>query len=171
MSYAPQACALPLCYNRCPNLCDFINFEMKRITIVFTTLTVTALWCFSGLKGTLVLGAEIKYVASPSDCKVSQVPLLILVHSAPANLDKRNTLRESWTSNDPSFKTVFVVGHSLNETLEKQVLEESQLFNDILVGLMELRILNVASIMFVYRSYWIFIYTHKYTFTGIVYDN
>ena len=100
-----------------------------------------------------MLGAEIKYVASPSDCKVSQVPLLILVHSAPANLDKRNTLRESWTSNDPSFKTVFVVGHSLNETLEKQVLEESQLFNDILVGLMELRILNVASIMFVYRSY------------------
>ena len=86
-----------------------------------------------------------KFVRSPSNCKNDKnvkndkndknVPLLIVVHTAPANVERRNVLRETWTRNDPDFKTVFVIGHSLNVTLNDEVVSEIVKQNDILVNM------------------------------------
>jgi hypothetical protein len=78
------------------------------------------------------IGAQNKFVQSPPDCD-QDITLLILVHSAPSNDEKRNILRQTWTQNDPTFKTVFIIGRSLNKTLEERVSEESVHSQDILV--------------------------------------
>jgi hypothetical protein len=75
-----------------------------------------------------------QFVKSPDSCVEGKfVPLLIVVHTAPSNVVRRNVLRQTWTKNDPDFKTVFVIGHSQNASLNDQVISELNEHNDILV--------------------------------------
>ncbi len=76
-----------------------------------------------------VTNVECGFTKSPSSC-TNDVPLLILIHTAPSNVELRKSLRKTWTRNDPNFKTVFVIGHSSSDAF---VMEEADAHNDILV--------------------------------------
>ena len=59
---------------------------------------------------------------------------MILVHSAPSNVQLRNVLRKTWTQNEDSLKRVFLIGHSVDSSTEKKVVEEMNMHEDILVS-------------------------------------
>ena len=70
----------------------------------------------------------------PPGC-LEPTPLLILVHSAPANRGLRHTLRETWASNRLGLvKTVFVVGHPKNKDLSDALRQEGEQHGDLLQG-------------------------------------
>ena len=71
-------------------------------------ILILAVFSFVALKGE---ATDRKFVDETFCCE-DEIPLLILVHSAPSNVDKRNALRSTWTRNDLHFKTVFVIGRS-----------------------------------------------------------
>ena len=77
---------------------------------------------------------------SPNPCN-DEVFLLILVHSAPSNVQLRNVLRKTWTQNDGSLKRVFLIGHSVDSSTEKKVIEEINMHQDILVSTDRLQLL------------------------------
>lgn len=67
------------------------------------------------------------------DCDTSH-QLLVLVHSAPKNVELRKTLRSTWVSKRPGMMAVFVLGTSDNPKLSDQIDRESSEFNDIVQG-------------------------------------
>jgi len=64
------------------------------------------------------------------------VYLTIMIHSKPSHQSLRNTLRQTWASNQKVVKTrtVFVVGKSLDHDLETAIDTESKEHGDILQG-------------------------------------
>lgn len=59
--------------------------------------------------------------------------VLIVVHSAPANLDKRNLIRETWGQHDVRARLLFFVG-AVNSTTQVSVDVENRTFGDIVQG-------------------------------------
>ena len=76
----------------------------------------------------------IRYLINPENniCGLSSPTLLALVVTAPGNFETRSLIRKTWANKKYSYmKVVFVMGDSLNEILNEQVLKESESFNDI----------------------------------------
>ncbi|XP_055606719.1 beta-1,3-galactosyltransferase 9 [Uranotaenia lowii] len=60
--------------------------------------------------------------------------ILVLVHSAPSNWYKRNTIRDTWGQFDPRAKLVFLLGAVNSTTLQRRIEEENRQHDDIVQG-------------------------------------
>ncbi|XP_050517106.1 beta-1,3-galactosyltransferase 5-like [Diabrotica virgifera virgifera] len=62
--------------------------------------------------------------------------LLVLVHSAPSNFEKRQTIRETWGEKEDNVKVLFMVGSvgTHSEHLQKMIEAENVLHNDVIQG-------------------------------------
>lgn len=59
---------------------------------------------------------------------------LILVHSAPQNRHKRNTIRQTWGKADARMRIYFLLGAVNTTSMQQQLLHESNMFQDIIQG-------------------------------------
>lgn len=67
--------------------------------------------------------------------RASASPLvLVLVHSAPTNWYKRNTIRDTWGRHDPRAKLVFLLGAVNSSVLQRRIEQENRLYDDIVQG-------------------------------------
>ena len=60
--------------------------------------------------------------------------LLVVICSAVENVDKRQTIRETWAQDQNDIddvKVVFMLGNPANESLQSNVIKESELHGDI----------------------------------------
>uniref|UniRef100_A0A1Q3FWG1 Hexosyltransferase n=1 Tax=Culex tarsalis TaxID=7177 RepID=A0A1Q3FWG1_CULTA len=75
---------------------------------------------------------------APSDSLKSddrRSPLvLVLVHSAPTNWYKRNTIRDTWGRYDPRAKLVFLLGAVNSSVLQRRIEQENRMYDDIVQG-------------------------------------
>ncbi|KFB48699.1 AGAP006142-PA-like protein [Anopheles sinensis] len=60
--------------------------------------------------------------------------VLVLIHSAPANLAKRNTIRTTWGRTDPRAKLIFLMGAVSSGALQRDIEQESLTHDDIVQG-------------------------------------
>ncbi|XP_044733434.1 beta-1,3-galactosyltransferase 5 [Chrysoperla carnea] len=60
--------------------------------------------------------------------------LLILVHSAPLNFEKRQTIRHTWGQPHKLLRLLFILGRVENSKTQKQIENENQKYNDIIQG-------------------------------------
>ncbi|XP_014204735.1 lactosylceramide 1,3-N-acetyl-beta-D-glucosaminyltransferase A-like [Copidosoma floridanum] len=65
-------------------------------------------------------------------CNQTQPYLLMLIHSAPANLNKRNVIRETWGQQISSTITLFLVGFSGD--YEAELVKENVIHKDLIQG-------------------------------------
>jgi len=80
--------------------------------------------------------STVDLVWSPPDC--SEISLIILIHSHPAHLRLRNTLRQTWARqvSEGQFKTrtVFLIGEVEDEDLSGRLEEERRTHSDLVKG-------------------------------------
>jgi beta-1,3-galactosyltransferase 1 len=88
-----------------------------------------------------------------------RIRLLFVIHSAPGNRDKRLILRQSWMRRlDHSTKALFFIGRSrMNEDLNRKVIKEAQLMDDIVLmdfvdSYANLTIKSVLMLKFLYHA-------------------
>ncbi|XP_053684368.1 lactosylceramide 1,3-N-acetyl-beta-D-glucosaminyltransferase A [Sabethes cyaneus] len=60
--------------------------------------------------------------------------VLVLVHSAPTNWYKRNTIRDTWGQYDPRAKLIFLIGAVNSSVLQRRLEQENRLYDDIVQG-------------------------------------
>lgn len=60
--------------------------------------------------------------------------VVILIHSAPMNFDKRKTIRETWGYIDERSRLLFFLGSVEDDTLQNEIVLENQKHNDIVQG-------------------------------------
>lgn len=76
-----------------------------------------------------------KYLKNPAVtiCDLDNIDLLIYVHSSPANLKKRLTIRETWAKRSlfPQTRLVFMLGSTPDQDLTDRISLESHIYNDI----------------------------------------
>ena len=76
------------------------------------------------------------YLISRTRC-TQKLFLLILVATAPENIDRRNVIRKTWAS-DPSlnikWKSVFLVGQAKDSSQEEHLEAERLMYNDLIRG-------------------------------------
>ena len=85
--------------------------------------------------------------------------LIIVVNSASYNFNKRNHIRSTWGTvpshaSNETLKTFFMVGRSRNVTIEKLLMVESQIYQDIIMGDFLDTYYN-NTIKTIYSHYWI----------------
>jgi hypothetical protein len=81
---------------------------------------------------TLINIKNFKFLINHNTCKKKQPFLLMLIHSAPANLKKRNVIRETWGQHTPTIETFFLVGYS--EQYKLDLIKENTLYKDLIQG-------------------------------------
>lgn len=64
----------------------------------------------------------------------NQPIVLILVHSAPANWQKRNVIRETWGRQNPRARTYFLLGAVNISLLQAEIEHENSVFKDLIQG-------------------------------------
>lgn len=64
----------------------------------------------------------------------AQPLVLILVHSAPKNLNKRKLIRETWGRDDPRSRLLFLLGSVNSTDLQDQLDNENRLHGDMVQG-------------------------------------
>ncbi|CAF0917999.1 unnamed protein product [Didymodactylos carnosus] len=80
---------------------------------------------------------DFSYILNPeyAVCGVnsSNVYLFVYVHSGPTNYQRRVVIRETWATRAifPDIRLVFMIGKTLDETTEKAIKYENELYNDI----------------------------------------
>ncbi|XP_050074533.1 lactosylceramide 1,3-N-acetyl-beta-D-glucosaminyltransferase B [Anopheles maculipalpis] len=60
--------------------------------------------------------------------------VLILIHSAPTNLAKRNTIRTTWGKQDERVRLIFLMGAVSSNASQRAIENESRLYDDIVQG-------------------------------------
>ncbi|XP_051153436.1 lactosylceramide 1,3-N-acetyl-beta-D-glucosaminyltransferase-like [Leptopilina boulardi] len=85
-----------------------------------------------GDKGRLIDLENFTFILNHDMCKKTQPFLLIMVHTAPKNLEKRNAIRETWGQVSSSVITVFLVGWSEKDQIN--ILTENFKYGDIIQG-------------------------------------
>lgn len=60
--------------------------------------------------------------------------ILILIHSAPKNWQKRNVIRETWGGEDPRARVLFLLGAVTETGLQRKLEQENNLFQDMVQG-------------------------------------
>ncbi|KAL3861237.1 hypothetical protein ACJMK2_007285 [Sinanodonta woodiana] len=75
---------------------------------------------------------------SPNACANKQINIIIIVHSAASNFQRRNVLRETWLNSvlleKMSSQHVFLLGKTHNATTQDMISEERQIHGDIVQG-------------------------------------
>lgn len=59
---------------------------------------------------------------------------VILIHSAPTNFQKRITVRETWGQKSSKSRIFFVLGATNSTSLQNQLFEENEQYNDLIQG-------------------------------------
>ncbi|XP_044766999.1 beta-1,3-galactosyltransferase 5-like [Coccinella septempunctata] len=67
-------------------------------------------------------------------CGKHQPFLLILVHSAVGNFEKRRAIRETWGRGSNEAKVVFLLGSSVDSEMIERIRQESNSFSDLVIG-------------------------------------
>lgn len=82
---------------------------------------------------TLIDLQNFSFIINNNVCnKTKPIILLILVHSAPVNLQKRNAIRETWGQQSISVITLFLVG--ISSHYKKELIEENSMYKDLIQG-------------------------------------
>ena len=67
-----------------------------------------------------------------------QTFIVVIIHSAPQNFEKRNAVRNTWgnkvLANKQSLHFVFLVGESMLENIQKSLMNESLVYGDVVQG-------------------------------------
>ncbi|KAF7266114.1 hypothetical protein GWI33_020486 [Rhynchophorus ferrugineus] len=91
--------------------------------------------------------------------------LLILVSSAPANILKREAIRETWGNSNGNFQVLFLFGRTTDRDLQNQIEAENRLYHDVVQGdfLDTYRNLTLKTVMALEYAirYWSFKYVLK----------
>merc|ERR1712012_4692 len=77
---------------------------------------------------------QMNLTLSPDICKDGPVDIVTIVHSAVSNLVDREAVRKGWgASKRPWFESrvVFILGGTMNTSLQRQVEDEASQFGDI----------------------------------------
>lgn len=76
------------------------------------------------------------FIMNQKKCKNLKKPplVVILVHSAPNNQKKRQTIRETWGQNNPHSILLFMLGSVNSTTLKNELNMENQLHGDLVQG-------------------------------------
>ena len=76
-----------------------------------------------------------EYMMNPKTCKdLEQSPIVVvLVHSAPDNFHKRQTIRETWGKFDSRSMLLFLLGNVTNTTLQNWLYSENQMHGDMVL--------------------------------------
>lgn len=79
---------------------------------------------------------EFKFIRSCRSCDELEIKpeIVIIVHSAPKNFAKRQTIRETWGIKDPKSIVMFIIGSFSGAKLEQEINIESSTYDDILQG-------------------------------------
>ena len=83
-------------------------------------------------ESTLIDLKSFKFIMNHDMCNKSQPLLLIMIHSAPGNLKKRNVIRETWGQESSLVTTLFLVGWS--EEYQVELEEENMKYRDLIQG-------------------------------------
>ncbi|XP_059608161.1 beta-1,3-galactosyltransferase 5-like [Phlebotomus argentipes] len=77
---------------------------------------------------------DFRFILSPPSCKALQLnpTVLILVHSAPTNVDKRRTIRETWGAWRRNIRVLFLLGEAMD--YDKSLQHEAEIYGDIVQG-------------------------------------
>lgn len=77
-----------------------------------------------------------EFLMNPKTCKdlVKSPLVLILVHSAPDNIHKRQTIRETWGRNDTHSLLLFLLGSVNSTTMNEKLIIENQVYGDLVQG-------------------------------------
>lgn len=77
-----------------------------------------------------------EFLMNPQKCKdLIKPPLVvILVHSAPDNIHKRQTIRETWGKKDSHSILLFLLGNVNSTTLNQKLHMENEMFDDLIQG-------------------------------------
>lgn len=77
-----------------------------------------------------------QFLLNVESCNNTEMPtLLVLIHSAAQNLEKRNTIRETWGSYlRDKIKIVFLLGKIDNLNAQSKLLQEQYINNDLVQG-------------------------------------
>lgn len=59
---------------------------------------------------------------------------IVLIHSAPRNWNKRNTIRETWGKEDSRSRILFLLGAVNSTKLQHRLEQENKIFNDMVQG-------------------------------------
>ncbi|XP_051176632.1 lactosylceramide 1,3-N-acetyl-beta-D-glucosaminyltransferase-like [Leptopilina boulardi] len=86
----------------------------------------------AGDESTLIDLKNFNFILNHDTCSRTQPYLLVMVHSAPQNLKRRNTIRETWGQVSSSVITVFLVGWS--EKYQTELVNENFKFGDLIQG-------------------------------------
>lgn len=63
-----------------------------------------------------------------------QPSTLVLIHSAPRNWNKRNTIRQTWGQKDRRARVLFLLGAVASPKLQQQLVYENSVFADMIQG-------------------------------------
>jgi Galactosyltransferase len=77
-----------------------------------------------------------EFLMNPKTCKdLDHQPLVvILVHSAPNNFPKRQTIRDTWGQEDSRSLVLFLIGNVESAVLKKKLTTENELYGDLVQG-------------------------------------
>lgn len=87
-------------------------------------------------RGRLINMQEFKFIKSCRSCDELEIKpeIVIIVHSAPKNFAKRQTIRETWGFDNAKSIVMFMIGTVSNSKLEQEITQEASTFNDIIQG-------------------------------------
>lgn len=83
---------------------------------------------------------DFDYIIAQPSCMVNvngtmQKPhFVVMIHSAPLKAKIRQGLRDSWFHSDPRMLSLFALGKTHSESLQKKIEKENEKYNDILQG-------------------------------------
>lgn len=77
-----------------------------------------------------------EYLMNPKTCKdlIKSPQLVILIHSAPDNFQKRQTIRETWGGSQINSLVLFLLGSVNTATLTTKLELENQMYGDLVQG-------------------------------------
>lgn len=81
---------------------------------------------------TLIDLKDFEFTMNQDICNRTRPFLIIVVHSAPGNFQKRNAIRDTWGRQTPFIATIFLLGAS--DMYEDSLKKESSIYNDIVQG-------------------------------------
>lgn len=86
--------------------------------------------------GRLINLQKFKFIKSCRSCDELETKpdIVIIVHSAPKNFAKRQTIRETWGFDDSKSIVMFMLGVVSNSKLEQEITLEASTYDDILQG-------------------------------------
>lgn len=102
-----------------------VNFSEQQISV--ETLPS---WDFS----TLINLGDFRFTILNPVCNDSNPLLVVLVHSAPANAAKRQTIRQTWGEPRENVKVLFMLGELESNEKQLNLEEENRIYGDIIQG-------------------------------------